>query len=89
MNENFLYFIINIEEDDDMYVWIDRKFVINGKVILIVLCLLVLVYLYFICMLCFYVELKVDIDIILMILIMKENLISDFVDYMDYRRFDS
>lgn len=33
-------------------------------------------------MLCFYVESKVDIDIISMILITKENPISDLVDYI-------
>lgn len=40
-------------------------------------------------MLCFYEESKVDIDIISMILITKESPISDLVDYMDYRKFDS
>lgn len=82
MNENPLYFITNIEEDDDTHVWTDRKLVINGKVILIALRLLVPVYLYFTCMLCFYVESDVDIDIISMILITKENPISDLVDYI-------
>lgn len=82
MNENPLYFITNIEEDDDTHVWTDRKLVINGKVILIALRLLVPVYLYFTCMLCFYEESEVDIDIISMILITKENPISDLVDYI-------
>lgn len=68
MKENPLYFITNIQEDDDTHVWTDRNLFANAKKSDLDIIALVPVYLFFTWMLCFYVKSRVDIDIILRML---------------------